>query len=56
MRTQSGNNVCHNLRHRVVAEINPYRDRLAGGLVQQVLSVVGVVRDCTEFGNATDKR
>ena len=34
----------------------PYRHRLTGRLVQQGLSVAGDVRECIEFGSATDKR
>ena len=34
----------------------PYRNRLTGRLVQQGLSVAGDVRECIEFGSATDKR
>jgi len=33
-----------------------YRHRLASDLVQQGLSVAGDVRECTQFGSATDKR
>ena len=34
----------------------PYRHRLAGGLVQQGLSVAGDVRDSNQIGCAPDKR
>jgi len=50
-------NMCHNLRNRVVSrKQTAYRHRLTGDLVQQGLSVAGDVRECTQFGSATDKR